>query len=64
MPATIAERFKSKRLDAWQVPYEEGGHTEERILAAYGGCQVAGNSRHGAHRADGSARRGSPSSPR
>ena len=23
----IAERFK-ERLDAWQVPYEEGGHTE------------------------------------
>ena len=29
----IAERFK-ERLDAWQVPYEEGGHTEERILSA------------------------------
>ncbi len=29
----IAERFK-ERLDEWQVPYEEGGHTEERILAA------------------------------
>ena len=29
----IADRFKS-RLDEWQVPYEEGGHTEERILAA------------------------------
>ena len=29
----IAERFKAK-LDEWQVPYEEGGHTEERILAA------------------------------
>lgn len=29
----IAERFR-ERLDAWQVPYEEGGHSEERILAA------------------------------
>ncbi len=29
----IAERFRN-RLDEWQVPYEEGGHTEERILAA------------------------------
>jgi len=29
----IADRFK-QRLDEWQVPYEEGGHTEERILAA------------------------------
>ena len=30
---TIAPRFR-ERLDAWQVPYEEGGHTLERILAA------------------------------
>ncbi len=30
---TIAARFKAK-LDEWEVPYEEGGHTEERILAA------------------------------
>ena len=29
----IADRYKSK-LDEWEVPYEEGGHTEERILAA------------------------------
>lgn len=29
----IADRYKRK-LDEWQVPYEEGGHTEERILAA------------------------------
>ena len=29
----IADRFKA-RLDEWQVPYEEGGHSEERILAA------------------------------
>ncbi len=29
----IAECFK-QRLDEWQVPYEEGGHSEERILAA------------------------------
>ena len=29
----IADRFRAK-LDEWQVPYEEGGHTEERILAA------------------------------
>lgn len=29
----IAERFKSK-LDEWGVPYEEGGHSMERILAA------------------------------
>ena len=29
----IAERFKSK-LDEWDVPYEEGGHSMERILAA------------------------------
>ena len=29
----IAERYKQK-LDEWQVPYEEGGHSEERILAA------------------------------
>ena len=28
----IADRFKS-RLDEWKVPYEEGHHTEERILA-------------------------------
>lgn len=32
----IAERFRA-RLDEWQVPYEEGGHTEERIL----GCDEA-----------------------
>lgn len=30
---TIAARFKAK-LDEWEVPYEEGGHSEERILAA------------------------------
>ena len=29
----IADRYKAK-LDQWEVPYEEGGHTEERILAA------------------------------
>ena len=29
----IADRFK-KVLDEWQVPYEEGGHTMERILSA------------------------------
>ena len=29
----IAERFKAK-LDEWDVPYEEGGHSMERILAA------------------------------
>jgi len=29
----IAEPYKRK-LDEWQVPYEEGRHTEERILAA------------------------------
>lgn len=29
----IADRYKA-RLDEWQVPCEEGGHTEERILAA------------------------------
>ena len=29
----IADRFRG-RLDEWEVPYEEGGHTEERILAA------------------------------
>ena len=29
----IADRYKRK-LDEWHVPYEEGGHTEERILAA------------------------------
>ena len=29
----IADRFKSK-LDEWDVPYEEGGHSMERILAA------------------------------
>lgn len=29
----IADRYKA-RLDEWQVPYEEGGHDEERILAA------------------------------
>ena len=29
----IADRYKAK-LDEWGVPYEEGGHTEERILAA------------------------------
>ncbi len=29
----IADRFK-KRLDEWHVPYEEGGHSEERILRA------------------------------
>lgn len=32
----IADRYKA-RLDEWQVPYEEGGHTEERILSA---CEV------------------------
>ena len=30
----IADRYKAK-LDEWQVPYVEGGHTEERILAAH-----------------------------
>lgn len=30
----IADRYKAK-LDEWQVPYEEGGHTEQRILAAH-----------------------------
>ncbi len=29
----IADRYKAK-LDQWEVSYEEGGHTEERILAA------------------------------
>ena len=29
----IAGRFRA-RLDEWQVPYEEGGHSEERILQA------------------------------
>ena len=29
----IADRYKAK-LDEWQVPYEEGAHTEERILDA------------------------------
>ena len=29
----MADRYKAK-LDEWQVPYEEGGHTEERILDA------------------------------
>ena len=29
----IADRFR-ERLDEWEGPYEEGGHTEERILAA------------------------------
>lgn len=29
----IADRYKA-RLDEWAVPYEEGGHTEERILSA------------------------------
>ena len=29
----IADRYKAK-LDEWEVPYEEGGHSEERILAA------------------------------
>jgi len=29
----IADRFR-KRLDEWEVPYEEGGHTMERILDA------------------------------
>ncbi len=29
----IADRYKAK-LDEWGVPYEEGEHTEERILAA------------------------------
>ena len=29
----IADRYKAK-LDQWEVPYEDGGHTEERILAA------------------------------
>ena len=29
----IADRFR-ERLDEWEVLYEEGGHTEERILAA------------------------------
>ncbi|MEG1672395.1 MAG: UDP-N-acetylmuramoyl-L-alanine--D-glutamate ligase [Alistipes sp.] len=29
----IAERYKA-RLEEWAIPYEEGQHTEERILAA------------------------------
>lgn len=29
----IADRYKAK-LDQWEVLYEEGGHTEERVLAA------------------------------
>ena len=29
----IADRYKQK-LDEWQVPYEEGGHDEARILAS------------------------------
>lgn len=29
----IADRFRA-RLDEWEVPYEEGGHTMERILDA------------------------------
>ena len=29
----LADRFRMK-LEAWSVPYEEGGHTEERVLAA------------------------------
>ncbi|WP_418992934.1 UDP-N-acetylmuramoyl-L-alanine--D-glutamate ligase [Alistipes sp.] len=29
----IADRYR-ERLDEWQVPYEEGGHSMERILAA------------------------------
>ena len=29
----LADRFRMK-LEAWGVPYEEGGHTEERVLAA------------------------------
>lgn len=29
----IADRYKA-RLEEWSVPYEEGGHTMERILAA------------------------------
>ena len=29
----IADRYKAK-LEQWQVPYEEGHHSEERILAA------------------------------
>lgn len=29
----IVARYKQK-LDEWQVPYEEGTHSEERILAA------------------------------
>ena len=31
---TIAERYKQK-LDEWAIPYEEGTHSEERILAAH-----------------------------
>lgn len=30
---SIASRFR-ERLDAWDVAYEEGGHTDERILSA------------------------------
>ena len=30
---TVAERY-ARVLDEWQVPYEEGGHSEERIFAA------------------------------
>ncbi len=29
----LADRFRMK-LEAWGVPYEEGGHTEKRVLAA------------------------------
>ena len=29
----IADRYRMK-LEVWGVPYEEGGHSEERILAA------------------------------
>ncbi len=29
----IAERFR-RELDRWEVPYEEGGHTEAHFLAA------------------------------
>ena len=43
----IADRYKAK-LDEWQVPYEEGSHTEERIPRRRGGRQVARHPRNGA----------------
>ena len=52
----IADRYKAK-LDEWEVPYEEGGHTEERILAATEVVRVARHSRYGPDGAQESARR-------